>query len=148
MTYDACLLMTHLFKLVFVDVFHTIISDPSGPRNPGSGKGNNLSHNEGVPSHIHRMAILTHIPRPSAIVKSWDTPFIGGGALRALEKHVSDVNLEDDAYAQYCSIVQLSGMGKSRLIHEFSRKHFLIPINLRRRGTGGTYNLPFCPYHP
>lgn len=31
----------------------------------------------------------------------------------------------------YCSIVQSSGMGKSRLLDEFARGHFVIPINLR-----------------
>ncbi|KAI9445890.1 hypothetical protein H4582DRAFT_1901738 [Lactarius indigo] len=38
---------------------------------------------------------------------------------------------ETQIYARYCSIVQSSGMGKSRLLDEFSKGHFLIPMNLR-----------------
>jgi len=50
--------MAHFFKLVFVDVFYTIISDPSGPSEPDSGNfGDSRPHNEGMPSHIHRMAM-------------------------------------------------------------------------------------------
>ncbi|KAH9178630.1 hypothetical protein EDB89DRAFT_2239238, partial [Lactarius sanguifluus] len=41
------------------------------------------------------------------------------------------------AYGPYCSIVQSSGMGKSRLLDEFSKTHILIPINLRRNEAGG-----------
>ncbi|KAH9009201.1 hypothetical protein EDB83DRAFT_2234923 [Lactarius deliciosus] len=40
-------------------------------------------------------------------------------------------------YARYCSIVQSSGMGKSRLLDEFSKEHFLIPINLRPKDSEG-----------
>ncbi|KAH9021093.1 hypothetical protein EDB83DRAFT_2320509, partial [Lactarius deliciosus] len=38
---------------------------------------------------------------------------------------------EAQIYGRYCSIVQSSGMGKSRLLDEFSKNFFLIPINLR-----------------
>ncbi|KAH9081566.1 hypothetical protein EDB83DRAFT_2214337 [Lactarius deliciosus] len=41
------------------------------------------------------------------------------------------------AYGPYCSIVQSSGMGKSRLLDEFSKTHFLIPINLCRKEANG-----------
>jgi hypothetical protein len=34
-------------------------------------------------------------------------------------------------YAHYCCIIQSSGTGKSRLLDELSKQHFLIPINLR-----------------
>ncbi|KAI0253034.1 hypothetical protein BJV78DRAFT_235120 [Lactifluus subvellereus] len=37
----------------------------------------------------------------------------------------------------FCSIIQSSGMGKSRLVDEFSKNHFLIPINLREEGSQG-----------
>jgi hypothetical protein len=36
-------------------------------------------------------------------------------------------------YARYCSIVQSSGMGKSRLVDEFSKDHFLVLVNLAGR---------------
>ncbi|KAI0247841.1 hypothetical protein BJV78DRAFT_1285209 [Lactifluus subvellereus] len=40
-------------------------------------------------------------------------------------------------YARFCTIVQSSGMGKSRLVDEFSKDDFLIPINLREHGSQG-----------
>jgi hypothetical protein len=42
-----------------------------------------------------------------------------------------------ELYARYCSIVQSSGMGKSRLLDELSKKYFMIPINLRSKATTG-----------
>ncbi|SRR6266404_2158519 len=86
-----------------------------------------------------------------ALVKSWDTPFIGKRALEALEQHVVGVTRSAMRYAPYCSIIQSSGMGKSRLLDEFSKNHFLIPINLRKRDAGGTYNpiiLTLWPFTP
>jgi hypothetical protein len=51
--------------------------------------------------------------------------------VKALEKHVQTLyNQGTTLYASYCSIIQSSGMGKSRLLDEFSRTHFLIPVNL------------------
>ncbi|KAH9169716.1 hypothetical protein EDB89DRAFT_1908362 [Lactarius sanguifluus] len=65
-----------------------------------------------------------------AVVDSWTTKFIGKGPLWTLEKHVHEQMTLEKRYACYCSIVQSSGMGKSHLLDEFSKQHFLIPINL------------------
>jgi len=48
-----------------------------------------------------------------------------------MESH-NDPNL----YARILSIVQSSGMGKSRLIDEFSKAYFVIPLNLRHDESG------------
>jgi len=49
----------------------------------------------------------------------------------------------------FCSIVQSLGMGKSRLVDQFSTKHFLIPINLRNRDTYSMYkSVTFTPLAP
>jgi hypothetical protein len=81
-------------------------------------------------------------------LKSWEAPFVGTGALDALEQHVKGVISQRDAYAPYCSIVQSSGMGKSRLLHEFSRTQFVIPITLREQDSTGTYDRSFLPLWP
>lgn len=39
-------------------------------------------------------------------------------------------------YARLLPLVQSSGMGKSRLIDEFSKKYFVIPFNLREWNHG------------
>ncbi|KAI9448548.1 hypothetical protein H4582DRAFT_2051978 [Lactarius indigo] len=72
-----------------------------------------------------------------AVERSWTADFVGKGPLRALEKHVSVQMTMGKRYARYCSIVQSSGMGKSRLLDEFSKEHFLIPINLRPKDGEG-----------
>jgi hypothetical protein len=41
-----------------------------------------------------------------------------------------------DLYARVLAIVQSSGMGKSRMIDELSKKHFVIPLNLRNGESG------------
>ena len=69
--------------------------------------------------------------------------------MNALERHIQKV-LKRVLYASYCSIVQSSGMGKSRLLDEFSKRHFLIPINLREKGSQGVLYpsdslSPSCP---
>jgi hypothetical protein len=56
---------------------------------------------------------------------------LGGLVLKALEAHVFKQMTNPHTYARFCSIVQSSGMGLSRLLNEFSKTHFLIPINLR-----------------
>ncbi|KAH9016325.1 hypothetical protein EDB84DRAFT_1276909 [Lactarius hengduanensis] len=74
---------------------------------------------------------------PLAVELSWSAEFIGHLPLVALETHVRDQMKLVETYARYCSIVQSSGMGKSRLLDEFSKKHFMIPINLRPEDARG-----------
>ncbi|KAH8997240.1 hypothetical protein EDB92DRAFT_1395872 [Lactarius akahatsu] len=73
-------------------------------------------------------------------VHTWRAPFIGEHALEALELHVIEQKTKSESYGPYCSIVQSSGMGKSRLLDEFSRSNFLIPINLRKPGTEALFD--------
>ena len=91
-----------------------------------------------------------HTFRCLASVRSWKVEFIGNHALHALESHVSDLLANPETFGPYCPIVQSSGMGKSRLIDEFSRHHFTIPINLRNqeKDAGGNIDPPFLPLWP
>jgi hypothetical protein len=54
-------------------------------------------------------------------------------------------HLDPGLYGRYCSILQLSGMGKSRLLDEFSKHFHLISINLQAEGTIGLSYLPLLP---
>ncbi len=83
-----------------------------------------------------------------AAMKSWDAPFVRTGSLEALAVHIAEERGKEGSYAPYCSFVQSSGMGKSRLLDEFSKEHFLIPVNLRRANARGTYHPHFYPYVP
>lgn len=80
---------------------------------------------------------------PSAVERSWTADFVGQRTVTALENHVKQQMTMGKRYARYCSIVQSSGMGKSRLLDEFAKEHFLIPINLRPKGGEGVS----CPFH-
>ncbi|TDL16546.1 hypothetical protein BD410DRAFT_755314, partial [Rickenella mellea] len=89
-----------------------------------------------------------HEPPPLAVPQeeseritelSWQTPF-KGDTHRALWQHAAGNmggNGQLPTYAKYTSLVQSSGMGKSRAIDEMSKEHFVIPINLRAPRTAG-----------
>ncbi|KAI0253795.1 hypothetical protein BJV78DRAFT_130947 [Lactifluus subvellereus] len=80
------------------------------------------------------------VPRESseqATELSWTAEFVNAAALKGLQCHVIREMDESNNYARFCSIVQSSGMGKSRLVDEFSKDHFLIPINLRESDSKG-----------
>jgi hypothetical protein len=93
------------------------------------------------------LVMYSNIPHFLAIVDSWLAPFVGKDALVALLKHVDKERNKEGAYTPFCSIVQSSGMGKSRLLDELSKEYFLIPINLREPGSTGAYATisPFSP---
>lgn len=67
-----------------------------------------------------------------AVESSWKAKFVGGPTVCGLEKHIQEQCRQGKLYASYCQIIQSSGMGKSRLVDEFARTHFLIPVNLRQ----------------
>lgn len=99
------------------------------------------------PNHLDVVACHNFHFYPSAVERSWSADFIGKLPLEALEKHVKGQMVRGKLYARYCSIVQSSGMGKSRLMDELSKKHFLIPINLRPKGSEGV-SYPLSPPWP
>lgn len=70
---------------------------------------------------------------------SWKCDYIGA-AVEALWKHLLYYYNGDtqSSYAHFLTIVQSSGMGKSRVLDELSKIQFIIPINLRRPHTYGT----------
>ncbi|KAI0301711.1 hypothetical protein B0F90DRAFT_1816914 [Multifurca ochricompacta] len=77
-----------------------------------------------------------------AVVNSWNAKFVYDAPLYGLKRHITrEIELIKErgkkVYARYCSIVQSSGMGKSRLIDELSKKDFVIPINLRPEDSKG-----------
>ncbi|KAI0263025.1 hypothetical protein BC834DRAFT_331317 [Gloeopeniophorella convolvens] len=68
-----------------------------------------------------------------ATTRSWATDFVDSEmATKALEDHIRRIpNQAAARYGPFCPIIQSSGMGKSRLLDEFAKNHFSIPINLR-----------------
>ncbi|KAF9220454.1 hypothetical protein BS17DRAFT_882413 [Gyrodon lividus] len=88
-----------------------------------------------------------------ATVRSWEREYVGDAA-DALWAHIQEhvgkqlaygpnacqtrsQKTSPEHYAQYATIVQSSGTGKSRAIDEMSKSHFVIPINLRDQTTTG-----------
>ncbi|KIY53570.1 hypothetical protein FISHEDRAFT_68785 [Fistulina hepatica ATCC 64428] len=97
------------------------------------------------PAYVQAFPPSNPIPqqaRPSVyrteMVRSWAHPYTGN-APDALWKHITGHLLDRyrEPYAPYCAIVQSSGTGKSRCIDEFSKTHFVIPINLKNPRSGG-----------
>ncbi|KZT03613.1 uncharacterized protein LAESUDRAFT_328454 [Laetiporus sulphureus 93-53] len=71
-----------------------------------------------------------------AAEQSWQCEFYGdaaGNLWNHIVRHYGPHSLSSvsSIYANYASIVQSSGMGKSRTVDELAKTHFLIPINLR-----------------
>ena len=64
--------------------------------------------------------------RPSATVKSWSVPY-QGNIPRVLYEYMQTKN-DPRWYEHILAIIQSSGMGKSRLIDEFSKDHFVVPL--------------------
>ncbi|KDQ58385.1 hypothetical protein JAAARDRAFT_154830 [Jaapia argillacea MUCL 33604] len=71
-----------------------------------------------------------------ATIDSWTGAFIGHAA-DELWGHIVKYSKWDNLYSRFCEIVQSSAMGKSKLVDELSKTHFVIPINLRGKGTAG-----------
>ena len=66
---------------------------------------------------------------------SWDIDYVGN-ANNLLFDHIKYFYEKDSNFARYTSIVQSSGMGKSRTIDELSKNHLLVPLNLREDSNG------------
>ncbi|KAI0275398.1 hypothetical protein BC834DRAFT_852618 [Gloeopeniophorella convolvens] len=77
--------------------------------------------------------------RHTVTERSWTVPFVGADLLLpALAEHVTKCTLyTTGSYRPYSPIVQSSGTGKSRLVDEFAKTHFSIPITLREPDSMG-----------
>ena len=73
-----------------------------------------------------------------AIENAWITEY-RGEAPAALWTRIKKAMQQADLYAKYLAIVQSSGTGKSRMIEELSKKHLVIPVNLRDSSESGLY---------
>ncbi|KAM6499175.1 hypothetical protein JOM56_004683 [Amanita muscaria] len=85
---------------------------------------------------IRKSELLT-VPKPKegvaqkkAIENAWTTQY-RGEAPAALWTRIKKAMKQEKRYARYLAIVQSSGTGKSRMIEELSKKHLVIPVNLR-----------------
>jgi hypothetical protein len=78
-------------------------------------------------------------------MESWDIAYVGN-AHDMLYQHIAHYSKQADYYARFTSIVQSSGMGKSRTIDEFSKKRLVVPLNLRNN-LNGNFCIDFnkCP---
>jgi len=68
-------------------------------------------------------------------MEAWDVAYVGNAA-GLLYDHIATHSKDMDSYARYTSIVQSSGMGKSRTVDEFSKQHLVVPLNLRQNSDG------------
>ncbi|KAF8325609.1 uncharacterized protein EI90DRAFT_3072219 [Cantharellus anzutake] len=65
-----------------------------------------------------------------AAVKSWSSTYKGNAA-DILSLYMTGP-CGPNVYARLLPVVQSSGMGKSRMVDEFSKYHFVVPFNLRK----------------
>ena len=81
----------------------------------------------------------------TATENTWNREFVGNAADALWSYIVDKFDPSGNAtvYAHYTSIVQSSGMGKSRTVDELSKSHFVIPLNLRSADSTGIKILLF-----
>lgn len=77
--------------------------------------------------HHHNLRLIVSC---EATVGSWDIEY-RGNAHDLLFNHLANYRKIDSEYARHTSIVQSSGMGKSRMIHQLSTKHLVVSVCLR-----------------
>ncbi|KAI0919151.1 hypothetical protein AcV5_002142 [Taiwanofungus camphoratus] len=78
-----------------------------------------------------------------AAMMAWETPFVGG-AHRLLVRTIQTMNAgrKDTAYANYVPIIQSSGTGKSRTVHEAAGLIFTLPLNVRAQDGKSEFAYP------
>ena len=69
--------------------------------------------------------------------RAWNEKYVGQAVL-ALRQDIEHHCKMKAMYAPYMAIVQSSGCGKSRLVDEFGKGEFVIPMNLRNPSAKGT----------
>ena len=69
-----------------------------------------------------------------------------GHTTTALEEYIaiSFSRARSEGYTPFGSVVNSSGMGKSRALHEISRSRFVIPICMREGGEGIYHSACAC----
>ncbi|KAJ8453451.1 hypothetical protein ONZ51_g13590 [Trametes cubensis] len=68
-----------------------------------------------------------------AVIRGWSAPFIGKHHV-ALASNIRNMyygTSARSAYMGHAAVIQSSGSGKSRLVHEVAREIFTIPFNIR-----------------
>ena len=68
-----------------------------------------------------------------AVIQGWSAPFIGEHHV-ALASNIRNMyygTSARSAYMGHAAVIQSSGSGKSRLVHEVAREIFTIPFNIR-----------------
>ena len=68
---------------------------------------------------------------------SWTREYIGDASVELWNHIKNHYESNEQVYANYLAIVQSLGMGKSRIVDEMSKRHFVIPMNLREADSTG-----------
>jgi hypothetical protein len=75
-------------------------------------------------------------------MQSWSINYVGN-ASSSLFEYLFDYPRDEDKYAKYTSIVQSSGMGKSRAMDELSKTRLVVPLNFRQDSNGNFLSRPY-----
>ena len=77
-------------------------------------------------------------------LQSWVIKYVGNASV-SLYEHLASHPKDEDNYARYTSIVQSSGMGKSRAVDELSKTHLVVPLTLRQESKGKFLRITIGP---
>ena len=70
---------------------------------------------------------------------SWNREYVGDASVELWNHIKNHYGSNEHVYANYLAIVQSWGMGKSRTVDEMSKRHFVIPVNLREADSTGRF---------
>jgi hypothetical protein len=91
--------------------------------------------------HVPRFFVtllITFAELVIAVIKSWDATFQGDAADVLLKSISTSLDRQgNDVYAQFSSIVNSTGTGKSRMVDQLGTKVITIPMCLRGEGVQG-----------
>ena len=88
------------------------------------------------------MLVVT-LPR-EATLQSWAIKYVSNASV-SLYKHLASHPKDEDNYARYTSIVQSSGMGKSRAVDKLLKTHLVVPLMLRQESKGKSLCITIGP---
>jgi hypothetical protein len=77
-------------------------------------------------------------------LKSWVIKYVSNASV-SLYEHLVSYPKDEANYARYTSIVQSSGMGKSRAVDELSKTHLFVPLTLRQESKGKFLRITIGP---
>lgn len=92
------------------------------------------------------LGLQRHANRSKAIERAWNIDYLGSAHELLFENIKMMFSEKPENYKHEVSIIQSSGSGKSRMVHELSTLAFTIPLNVRPKEESKCMSFVGCYY--